>query len=188
MDIVTDWAYQKNRWYDALPYQQQFLTAFWSAVFGMTALLIIMLYTGIHFGVMVAGVVAVVMIPRCIYCFGYMEPSPWLPPAPPGPSKVEITAPDWAFSLNAWFNSKPSHERPIIVAAASMAVFAFNMLLNGVLNFPMGLLFLVVVWVLCAFRVGFHYGWLVPKPGSIVLLTTPAAATPAAPSPAPEAS
>lgn len=186
MDIATDWAYQKNRWYDALPYQQQFLTAFWSAVFGLAALLIIMLYTGIHFGIMVAGVVAIVMIPRCIYCFGYMHPSPWLPPAPPGPSKVEITAPDWVFTLNQWFDAKPSHERPIIVAVATMALFAFNMLLHGVLNFPFGLLFLLVVWLLGVFRVGWHYGWLVPKPGSILLLATPPAAPPAA-APATEA-
>ena len=180
MDILTDWAYRKNRWYDALPYQQQFLTAFWSTVLGIGLLLIIMLYTGIHFGAMLAGVVAIVMIPRSIYCFGYMQPSPWLPPAPEGPSKVEITAPDWVFSLNQWFDTKPSHERPIILAAATLALFAFNMLLNGVFNFPMALLFFVVVWVLAAFRVGWHYGWLVPKPGSLMVLAPP---VPAAPSP-----
>jgi hypothetical protein len=180
MDIVTDWVYQKNRWFDDLPYQEQFLTAFWSSIFGLAFILLIVLYTGAPFGILVGAAVAVTMIPRVIYRFGYMEPSPWLPPAPPGPSKVEIIAPDWAFSLNHWFENKPSHERIVYVAGATIALFAFNMLLHGVLGFPFGLLFLVVVLILAMVRVGYHYGWLVPKPGSLISATPPAAPAPVA--------
>lgn len=175
MDIVTDWAYQKNRWYDALPYHQQFLTAFWSATLGLALILIICLYSGASVSVLVAGAVLITMIPRVIYCFGFMHPSPWLPPAPEGPSVVKVTAPDWALSLNQWFDSKASHERPLILAAASLALFAFNMLLHGVIGFPVGLLFLLVAWVLGVYRVGWYYGWLVPKAGSAVVLASPPA-------------
>lgn len=168
MDIVSDWVYRKNYWFDLLPYQQQFLTAFWSAVFGIAALLILVLYTGWPFGILAGGAVLLTMIPRCIYRFGFMHPSPWIDPLPQGPTKVEIVAPDWVFTLNQWFDAKPSHERIIIVAAATMALFVFNMLLHGVLGFPFALLFLVVVWVLAVARVTYVNGWLVTKPGSVV--------------------
>jgi hypothetical protein len=181
MDIATDWAYQKNRWFDALPYQDQFLAAFWSSIFGLAAILIIVLYTGAPFGILVGAAVLVTMIPRVIYRFGYMVPSPWLPPAPPGPSRIEITAPDWAFVLNRWFDAKEPHERIIIVAGATIALFAFNMLLHGVLGFPFGLLFLLAGLVLGALRVGHHYGWLVPKRGSLVAASPHAAPIQAAP-------
>ncbi|WP_428535811.1 hypothetical protein [Rhodopila sp.] len=147
---------QWNRGYDNLPEQWRFQFVVWGllAVGAINMLLTLMA----HFPFALLVVLALIAITaiRLPYVLNWVTPAG----ATATDAKFQIGGANWLLDLNRRYDAMSEVRRFWVYPAVLLIGGAINMILTIAYGFPFGLLFLLVLLCLVAFRAPYAAGWL----------------------------
>ncbi len=145
-----------NRFYDGLPEDWRFQFLLWPLLALGTINMLLTVATGFPFALLLLLGVIFVAAVRLPYALGLSSASAVDRTARP----VRIEGYVWLTELNRNYESLSESRRLWVYPAVLLIAGAINMLLTIYYGFPFGLLFLLALLALVAFRAPYTAGWL----------------------------
>jgi hypothetical protein len=194
MDVIIG----LNRWYETLPETRRMLVVPAILIVAGAINMALTIGNGFPFALLFLIVLLVILALRAPYAWGMIrDPAGHATAAPDGglpdlSPHLHIEA-DWLYDANVRYNALPETTRMAVFPIFLAVVGGINMSLTIGSGFPFGLLFLLGVLAVVAFRLPYEAGWLkVPgeakaaavSPAAVAEAATPALAPPAADDPA----
>ena len=145
-----------NRFYDGLPEEWRFQVLLWPLLAVGTVNMLLTLATGFPFALLILLGVIFVTAVRLPYVLGFSVLSGEDRSIKP----LRIEGYGWLIELNQNYDALPEPRRIWVYPAVLLIAGAINMLLTIYYGFPFGLLFLLGLLSLVAFRAPYTAGWL----------------------------
>lgn len=174
-----EWANGLNRWYDDMPEHRRMLVV----------PIVLIVVGGINMALTISGhfPFGLLFLVALLALVAIRAPFVWNLGSHAGshaagipPAKIEIEGFDWLYDMNLQYDALPDSYRFAVIPGVLIVVGGLNMALTIAHRFPFGILFLLALLLVVAFRAPFVMGWLKPPTRAVAAVpaSAPAAITP----------
>lgn len=157
---------QWNQWYDRAPPDWRFQVVLWPLLALGAINLLLTVWVGFPFALLVVLGIAFVAAVRVPYVLGWVVPGGGTVVEGSAPAMFQIEGANWIVDLNRRYDALPEIQRFLVFPAILLIAGAINMMLTISRGFPFGLLFLLALLILVGIRAPYAAGWFRTSPTS----------------------